>query len=65
MNFKTPNYENFKISKLPLVPTHSLYNPRNNFNSKKRRNNSKKSKKKIISENYRVLTKVKPIINSN
>ena len=46
MNFKTPNYENFKISKLPLVPTHSLYNPRNNFNSKKRRNNSKKIKEK-------------------
>ena len=63
MNFKTPNCENFKISKLPLVPTNSLYNPHNNFNSKKRRNNSKKIKEKNkfgkLSGSYQIKTNYK------
>ena len=45
MNIKTPNMDIFKISKLPLVPTHN-YNQRHNINSKKKRNNSKKIKEK-------------------
>ena len=47
MNIKTPNIDNYKISKLPLVPTHN-YNQRHNINSKKKRNNSKKIKEKNI-----------------
>ena len=39
MSIKTP--ENFKINKLPLVPTNN-FNPRHICNNKKRRNNSKK-----------------------
>ena len=46
MNFKTPNSENFKINKLPLVPSYNMHNQRNYFDSKKRRNNSKKIKEK-------------------
>ena len=45
MSIKTPNLENFKISKLPLVPTHN-YKQRHNFHSKKRRNDSKKTTEK-------------------
>ena len=47
MSIKTPNMDNFKISKLPLVPTHN-YKQRHNINSKKKRNNSKKIKEKNI-----------------
>ena len=46
MNFKTPNSENFKINKLPLVPSYNMHNQRNYFDSKKTRNNSKKIKEK-------------------
>ena len=45
MSIKTPNLDNFKISKLPLVPTHN-YKQRHNFHSKKRRNDSKKTTEK-------------------
>ena len=43
MSIKTP--ENFKINKLPLVPTNN-FNPRHICNNKKRRNNSKKISEK-------------------
>ncbi len=45
MNHKTPNLENFKINKLPLVPNHN-FNQRHNINNKKNRNNSKKISEK-------------------
>ena len=45
MSIKTPNLDNLKINKLPLVPNFN-YNQRHNFHSKKRRN-SKKVKENI------------------
>ena len=45
MNHKTPNLENIKINKLPLVPNHN-FNQRHNINNKKNRNNSKKISEK-------------------
>jgi len=61
MSIKTPNSENFKISKLPLVTTHN-YNQRNILNNNKR-NNSKKITEKNnfgkLSGSYQSKTKYK------
>ena len=59
---KTPNFENYKISKLPLVATH-MNNQRHNLTNTNKRNNSKKISEKNnfgkLSGSYQSKTKYK------